>query len=285
MNVLIVGTGKGSWIMRGLQLGAAIGARVTSFPKADDWTWADVAVLIKRVGPTFAPLAHAAGTPVVWDAVDFWKQPTDNRLGMVGAMDLLKQWINTIRPAVTIGATQAMADACGGVYLPHHSWDGLVPTPARETVQTVAYEGNPAYLELWHERLRKACAKRGWSFVVNPPDIRQADLIVNFRHGVWDGVMPREWKSGVKVVNAVAAGRPLIGQDCAARREINPQGSIVEEVFPTLDQAFDRWTMYEARAMAVEKSAENAPQYRLPVVAEQYRQILQRVMETAACAA
>jgi hypothetical protein len=90
MNVLIVGNGKGSWQIRGEQLGAAIGARVTSYPKAEDWQWADVAVLVKRAGMIYAPLAQAAGVPIVWDAVDFWRQPTDHNLGRVGALDLLQ---------------------------------------------------------------------------------------------------------------------------------------------------------------------------------------------------
>lgn len=284
MNTLIVGNGKGSWEMRGRQLGASVGARVTSFPTKDDWTWADVAVLIKRSALTYAHLAQAAGVPVVWDAVDFWKQPADHNLGMVAAGDLLQWHIAQIRPVLTIGATQAMADACGGVYVPHHSWNGLVPAPARETVSVVAYEGNPAYLELWHGRLQKACEKRGWKFVINPPDLRAVDILVSFRHGVWDGVMPREWKSGVKVVNAIAAGRPLIGQESAASREIGGPCTRVEQHFPDLDRALDAWAPYEARAVAVRECEHLAPAYRLEAVALQYRQVLSGVMGVS-CAA
>lgn len=284
MKVLIVGNGKGSWQMRGVQIGAAIGARVTSYPTRDDWAWADVAVLVKRAALTFAPLAHAAGVPVVWDAIDFWRQPADHSLGRVGAVDLLERTIRAIRPALTIGATRAMADACGGAYLPHHSWDGLVPTPARERVQVVAYEGNPVYLELWTNRIAKACERRGWTFVLNPPDLRAADLIVSFRHGVWDGFLSREWKSGVKVVNAIAAARPFLGQDSAARRELNPPGSRVEQDFPDLDAAFDTWESFEARSAVVTICEGLAPQYRLEAVAADYQALLARVAE-ARCAA
>jgi len=284
MKVLIVGNGKGSWQMRGVQLGAAIGARVTSYPTRDDWSWADVAVLVKRAAHTFAPLAHAADVPVVWDAVDFWRQPADHTLGRVGALELLERHLDIIHPAVTIGATRAMAEACGGVYLPHHSWQGLTPRPARARVETVAYEGNPLYLELWTERITKACAARGWSFVLNPPDLRAADLVVSFRHGVWDGVLPREWKSGVKLVNAIAAGRPVIGQDSAARRELDPPGSRVERPFPDLDDAFDTWAPFEARAAAVRICESLAPQYRLEAIAADYQALLMRVAEDR-CAA
>ncbi len=279
-----MGNGKGSWQMRGVQLGAAIGARVTSYPTRDDWAWADVAVLVKRAALTFAPLAHAAGVPVVWDAVDFWKQPGDHNLGRVGAVDLLQRQIAIIRPMLVIGATRAMADVCGGVYVPHHSWAGLTPTPARDQVSVVAYEGNPIYLELWSNRIAKACARRGWTFVLNPPDLRAVDLIVSFRHRVWDGFLPREWKSGVKVANAIAAGRPFIGQDSAARREMNPPGSRVEQDFPDLDAAFDTWASFEARSAVVTICEGLAPQYRLEAVAADYQALLARAAE-ASCAA
>lgn len=270
--------------MRGQQLGEAIGARATSYPTRDDWAWADLAVLVKRSAHTFAALAHEAGVPVVWDAVDFWRQPTDHALGRVGALDILQKAIAAIRPVLVIGATQAMADACDGVYLPHHSWAGLEPTPPREHVQVVAYEGNPAYLELWHARIAKACTARGWRFEVNPADLSKVDILVSFRHGVWDGFMPREWKSGVKLVNAIAAGRPIIGQSSAALEEIHPPSTVVDEPFGHLDRAFDAWTPFEARAAAVLRCQELAPRYRLETIAAEYTSILQRAAEMS-CAA
>ena len=51
MNVLMVGAGGGSWQMRGEQLGAAIGARVRLSPTTDDFTWADVVVLVLGESP------------------------------------------------------------------------------------------------------------------------------------------------------------------------------------------------------------------------------------------
>jgi hypothetical protein len=185
---------------------------------------------------------------------------------------------------LVIGATKAMAEACNGVYLPHHSWAGLELTEPRQDVQVVAYEGNPAYLELWHGRLVKACADRGWRFDVNPADLRQVDILVSFRHGVWDGFMPREWKSGVKVVNAVAAGRPIIGQASAALTEIQPPSTIVNQEFPDLDRALDEWTPFEARKAAALRCLDLAPRYRLETVAAEYTAILGRAVEMS-CAA
>lgn len=282
MKVLIVGTGKGSWTMRGEQLGAAIGARVTSEPTAADWVWADVAVLVKRAGRQFAGTARQYRVPVVWDALDFWRQPAENGLGEKAARQLLGAHLAEIRSALTIGATKRMAADAGGTYLPHHSWANLAPQPARERVEVVAYEGNPTYLGGWWQRLADACKRRGWTFVVNPPDIRVVDIFATFRDGNWDGHMCREWKSGVKVVNAIAAGRPIIGQSCAAITELCPPSTIVESP-EALDAALDAWTPCAARTAAVDVCRQLAPEFTLSAVAQRYLGILQHV--EASCAA
>lgn len=282
MNVLIVGSGKGSWEMRGHQLGAAVGARVTSTPTPADWQWADVAVLIKRAGTHHAPAAHAAGVPIVWDALDFWRQPFDNGKSETDARRLLGAHLAEIRPALAIGATQAMADACQGVYLPHHSWSGLEPTAARERVQVVAYEGNPVYLGGWAGQLEAACKRRGWTFQVNPSDLRSADILVGFRDGGWDGWMCREWKSGVKVGNAIAAGRPFLSQPSAAVRELEPCGTVLHTP-ADLDAALDAWTPVEARAAVVDVCRWKAPALRLSAVGARFEALLRRV--EASCAA
>lgn len=274
MNILICGNGKGSWEMRGIQLGAALGARVTSAPTATDAAWCDVAVLVKKHAAGMAPLFHRCGKPIVWDALDFWSQPAQNGVTEAGALDLLKAQIATIRPTLVIGATQAMARAaaqfCRADYLPHHSWAGLVPTPPRETVQTVAYQGNALYLGRWHGWLTDACQKRGWRFVVNPENLSDADIIVAFRDGPWDGWICREWKSGVKVSNAVAAYRPIIMQNCAAARET--YGPSKAETREELARWFDEWAPFEYRDDLLPGNP-----FTLDTVAARYRDILATV--------
>lgn len=275
MNILICGNGKGSWQMRALQLGAALGARVTSAPADYDFEWCDVAVLVKKHAVTFAGMAHRAKKPVVWDALDFWSQPADNRSSEERARQLLVNQIQAITPALVIGATEAMTRAAGALcpsaYLPHHSWDGLVPTPPREIVRVVAYEGNELYLGRWAQWLKEACALRGWAFIVNPPNLAEADILVAFRDGVWDGWICREWKSGVKVVNAIMADRPLISQDSAAVRELNPDGSQIESR-DQLDEALDFWTPIEKRRATRVHGA-----FDVDTIAARYREILATV--------
>lgn len=289
MNVLMVGSGKGSWEMRGQQLGNAIGARVTSAPHIGDWGWADVAVLVKRAGLRCASDAHSYGVPIVWDAVDFWSQPYDNGSDEGRSRALLSNQIAAIKPTLTICATQAMAEACGGVYLPHHSWLGLLPQRPREHVQIVTYQGNPVYLGQWRTALLLACKARGWAFAQAPDaagadPLWQSDILVAFRDGPWDGWMCREWKSGVKVVNAQAAGRPIITQPSAAMREIGAPGWEVTTT-ETIGHAFDQLTTRPARELAYEACLKQAQTYRLPSVAEQFRGILSRVVRKESCVA
>lgn len=275
MNLLIVGTGQGSWAMRGQQLAAALGARIAPSPAPADLEWADLCVLVKHAGPRYAALVHAAGVPLVWDAVDFWRQPAENGLTEGAARTRLRETLRVIKPALTIGATTRMARACGGAYLSHHCWQGLCPTPARERMQMVAYQGNASYLGRWRERLEQACARRGWTFVINPSDLREADLLIALRDGIWDGWMCREWKSGVKLVNAIAAGRPILRQDTAAAHDLCPAGTQIATT-QDLSDALDEWTDCATRQAVVESST--AGSFAVESVAAVYRTLLDAVL-------
>jgi hypothetical protein len=166
----MVGNGKGSWEMRGQQLGVALGARVVNVPYESDLQWADLVVLVKKHALPYAEMVHRFNKPFVWDAFDFWGQPGENHVTDPQARALLMNRVAAIHPTLVIGATEAMAAACGGVYLPHQSWYGLVPQAASIDVKTVAYQGGAVYLGRWRKHLEDACAKRGWRFVVNPQD-------------------------------------------------------------------------------------------------------------------
>jgi glycosyltransferase involved in cell wall biosynthesis len=283
MNLLIVGSGRGSWEVRGQQLGAALGARVLRTPSAEDLRWADAVVLVKRAGLVWAAKVHAAGRPIVWDALDCWNQPVQHRLGEADAIRWLQALRDQIRPALAIGATECMAAALGGVCLPHHAWTGLRPAPARDVVQTVAYQGNPAYLGQWIPRLQRACARRGWAFVLNPSQLTDADLLVSLRDGVWDGWMPRHWKSGVKIVNAIAAGRPVLVQDgCAAFDELDADGAVLADDGRDLEAVLDFWADPVPRQQVVERARVLAPAYDVQAVSARYRQLLAQAAEAVA---
>ncbi len=280
MNILMVGSGKGSFEVRGRQLGAALGARVIGAPSDDDLRWADVVVLIKHAGLAWAPLVRRFKKPIVWDALDFWAQPYANGLNEIEAKSLLRAFITDIKPALVIGATEAMARDAGGVCLPHHSRPGLTPAPAREHVEVVGYEGSKKYLGRWAKAVRFECDRRGWQFVINPPDLRACDILVAFRDGQWDGWMCREWKSGVKITNAIACARPIITQYSAAGNELCPSRSVIESTHELAD-AFDRWSYIVERDNIVRHYAW-MPSYSLQTIADGYRNILEGVVKAKA---
>lgn len=278
MNVLIIGGGgtSGAWAMRGEQLGAAMGARVTAAPIDADLAWAHVVIVVKRIPKRLQPFLaslRASGKPFVWDILDIWRQPDDNALNEYHALGLLRRSIADVSPTLVIGATERMAADAGGVCLPHHQRLDLQPKPVRELVTLVAYEGSERYLGRWQGWIEAECQARGWRFVINPPDLAAADLVVAFRDAEWDGWMSRHWKSGVKLSNAMGALRPVIGQWSAAWEEMQPAGSIVETPADLRD-AFDHWSPRARRRSAAGDMAHTAPAYLVDTLAARYRAIL-----------
>lgn len=275
-NVLIVGVGGGSWQIRGIQIGEVLGARVTANPKADDWRWADVCILVKRALSTFAADAYAFEVPIVWDALDFWFQPEENT---VSVADMVAR--PRINSDVVIGATQAMADDFGGVYIPHHSRPRLSPAPICDRMQVVAYEGTKKYLGSWHKALETVCTRLGLTFVVNPPDLRHADLVVAFRGEQHDGPICRRWKSGVKYVNALAAGRPILTQPSAAYDELQTPGMVVHDV-DGLEAAISYYLPRSVRQGVLNECISRAPEFDRVNIARSYRTVIESALQVAA---
>lgn len=273
MRLLILGRGGGSWQMRGVQLGAVLGACVTSTPTVAEWAWADRVVLVKHAGLTWAPDARARDLPIVWDALDFWQQPTDNPWPAPVARAALQHLQATIQPTLTIGATAAMAHDAGGVYLPHHGRIGVMPTAARRACRVVGYDGHPSFLGPWAPALEAGCRAHGWTFVINPPDLATVDVLVALRGGVWDGWMCRQWKSGVKAVNAIRAGRPLLYQDSAATRELAPWGAVVTTPAEVAD-ALAAQASYAWREAVAEEARGRAHAFTVEAVAAEYGRVL-----------
>lgn len=280
MNLLIAGGGKGGWQVRGCQLGAALGATVEARPTISQWRRTDVGVLVKHSALSFRK-ANACGARLIWDVLDVWRQPDDNALSLSTHIQRIHEVRDELGVSVLIAATQQMAEDIGGVYVPHHSRPGLTPQPIRHEAAVVAYEGKAKYLGPWRKALEIACVRLGLEFVVNPENLSDADIVVAFRGGMWDGEVCRRWKSGVKYVNAIAAGRPVLTQACAAFAEIQPPGHAVEqaeELIPALRALMPA----DVRQQALEACQQRAPQFALDRIARQYRDVLVQSVRRAA---
>lgn len=212
MNILVCGAGKaGSWVIRGEQLGTAIGARVDALGLKLGTP--DLAILVKRARNDVVQRLHATGVPIIWDALDAWRQGCSDDSGRETCMRWLRDRFEVLRPSSIVAATQAMAEDCAefGVpvlALPHHARAQQALNPILETVRTVAYEGRVEYLGWWQQFMIGECERRGWRFVLNPAQLADVDIVVAVR--AERGYGPTHWKSGVKLANAQGSGTPCI---------------------------------------------------------------------------
>lgn len=207
MRVLVTGKGKaGSWVVRGEQLGKAIGADVTQTPQE---TY-DVSVLVKKAHPDI--LKKLTGK-IVYDVIDSWPQPLGNQWGRSRTIDWLGAQINAVKPAGIVAATKRMAIDCQAFGIPvlaleHHARPRLRKNPIRKEVRTVGYEGSELYLGQWRKVLESACKAKGWEFVVNPAELAELDIVVALRD--CSGYAARHYKSNIKLANAQGSGTPVI---------------------------------------------------------------------------
>lgn len=260
MHVLMTGRGtSGSWQIRGVQLGAAIGAEVV--PNAIDVARFDLAALVKRPTTDLLQRLRAAGVPIVWDIVDAWPQPQGNDWDRKRCMDWLEEMVTMIRPAGIVAATQAMADDCAGfgvpvLTLPHHARPGLRRNPIRP-IKVVGYEGGEQYIGTWRAAIEEECALRGWSFVVNPSELADVDIVLALRDS--NGYAPRHWKSNVKLANAQGSGTPVICGREAGYLETQSGAEHWADTPEELSAALDALTLTQDRREASERLRAAAP--------------------------
>ena len=280
-RILFVGSahGQGSWEVRGRQMAAALTAKATQKPVMADWRWADAVILVKHAIDEWGATAKRCNVPLIWDVLDYWQQPDENERTVEDYRQVIAKRAAQCGIGTLIGATQQMARDIGGVYIPHHSRPGLKATPPREKARIVAYEGTRKYLGRWLDALESACTERGLGMEINQPSLANADVVVSLRWGKWDGPLCRNWKSGVKYVNALVAGKPVITQQCAALSDIDPVGVCVPEldrVGWALDMAVD------LRAEAYQVAKQRRLEFSLEAIAAKYRTLAMDALRVAA---
>lgn len=212
MNVFVTGRGtSGSWIIRGEQLGAAIGANVQK--NATSFNGAEAIIVVKRVRPEYLEPLLSSRAPIVWDIVDAWPQPVGNEWSRPTCLEWLRTEIKVLRPAALVVSTQRMLEDCEEfklptLVLPHHGRPGQDFNPIRPEVRHVGYEGGEHYLGEWRAIVAKECAAHGWKFWINPPKLSDVDILVALRES--NGYAAKNWKSNVKLANAQGSGTPCV---------------------------------------------------------------------------
>jgi len=215
MKILVTGSGKsGSWIVRGEQIGAALGALVKPHATLADMGAADVILVVKRCTPELLAGLQICGRPWVFDVVDPYPQPGCHSWSPYESIAWLQALIHRLRPNAVVWPTERMREDGGGVgkVIRHHHRPGIERNPIRERIEVVGYEGSVRYLDDGLlEAITAECQQRGARFVVNPPQLAELDVVVALRSPRWTSYAAQHWKSGVKLSNAHASGTPFIG--------------------------------------------------------------------------
>jgi hypothetical protein len=241
LKILLTGSGSsGSWIIRGQQLGAAIGATVE--PRCADPRGFDLAVLVKRPPMDLVLRLQRYGIPLAWDIVDAWPQPLGNDWTERACKAWLAERVAAIKPAAIVAATQAMADDCAGfgvpvLALPHHARPGLGVNPIRERVSRVGYDGGEQYLGKWLAVIERACQAHGWTFHMKPSSLSDMDIVVAVRDQ--KGYAPRFYKSNVKLANCQGSGTPVICNREAGYLETDNGGAVWADCRVEFEAALD----------------------------------------------
>lgn len=209
MKICVTGRGTGgSFAIRGVQLGTAIGAHVEAQTLRSK---ADLVIGVKRL-PT--AMADAYRGRLVWDVVDSWPQPHGNDWDEAMCIEWMASEVQRLKPIGIIAATKQMAADLQGfgvpvLWLPHHARPGLDRNPIRDQVKLIGYEGSPPYIESWRQAIESVCERIGAKFIVNPPKLSVLDVVLALRGS--SGYGPRKWKSNCKLANAHGSGTPFIG--------------------------------------------------------------------------
>lgn len=276
MRVLVTGSTRGgSFLVRGEQLGRAIGAAVVRDAPLDELQKADVVVVVKKAKPLLAERLRHCRQPVVWDALDFFGQA--EQAPKAALIQQARAMAEELGAKHVIGATWQMAQDLGSPYwLPHHGWE-RGRAPLRDRVLTVAYEGCEVYLSDKRAWIEEACAKIGAKFVVNPESYLSADVVVALRGLPYDSYASRCWKSGIKLSNAQVAGIPFVGARECGYIEQSTGAELWADQSGEIEFALDLLQHPGERRWRAEKMVSSAP--RLPAIAAAYKRILERVLE------
>jgi hypothetical protein len=111
--------------------------------------------------------------------------------------------------------------------------------------------------------------------VVNPAELADLDIVLAVRGGEFDGYATRNWKSCVKLSNAVGSLTPIICLPESGYQEIAPNGVVWVDKPEWLKNCFDFLACRSERLAVAESFARHRASFALDTVAREYCRWLQ----------
>lgn len=248
-RVCFLGDGcSGSWRIRAEQVAdcveqwRALPTRLLNERLADQF---DVFCFVKRLDAALASELRARGKTVVYDLVDPWKQPDDG-LTYQTLEEVLAFWqviLSGLPVDGVIFPNWTMRNDLGhlvpnAVTIYHHSRPRLKPITIRRRAKRVGYEGRAEYLGPWRESMERVCSALGLRFVINPRSLGDVDIGFAARGGPHGTLMPKRYKSNVKLANMLALGLPAVAHAGEAGFTETDPGGVA--YFDTEEQLYEQ---------------------------------------------
>lgn len=217
LKVLVTGVGAaGSWVVRGEQIGHAMGATVKQHVTVADCKAHDVILVVKRCSDEMVRNIRASGRPWLFDILDAYPQKDCEKWNANQSRAWLKGEIRRLQPTDVIFPNQKMrsdADLELSPVIYHHARPGQPINPIRTELKVLGFEGHPRYLGDLMNLVLKICEKHNFDFLMNPSNLASLDVVLAIRAAPWNSYPAHNWKSNVKLANAHATGTPFIGPD------------------------------------------------------------------------
>ncbi len=248
----------------------------------------DLICVTKKPDLKLIDYCHGLRKPLVFDIVDSWAQPDDGVKcnGIVDARALFQPKWERLRADGYIFPTKRMRDDLGclvpcSTTIYHHFRPTLELNPVRPIVRVVGYEGGD-YLGEWGERIAKACESRGLTFVVNPENYRDLDVVILARGGLHGNFLSRNYKSNVKLANAFGSGTPALVHFDEMSAHDTDTGDVL--FFTDLPGSFERQLdrLIESHNLRIQLHCQflrAARSFHISVIAAQFERFFLAIME------
>ena len=284
----ISNTSAGSWEIRGRQI-AGMRSNWTAINKPSEniIEESDIVCVIKKPNFKILEIARKKNKPIVYDIVDSWQQPDDDvvHINKDQAINLFSEKWDEINADGYIFPTKNMENILGHlvktkVTIYHHYWPQIKINPIRKVVKKVGYEG-VGFLGEWQQKFEYLCKKKGLEFVINPDEFTDMDIVVLARGGVYASYLARNFKSNVKLANAMGSGTPALihYSEMSAHDTDNGDSLFFTDDPKSLERQIDRLIdSYDLRISIHKNFIKESINFSIETISDQYEYFFKEVL-------